>query len=183
MGRKEFIVSICSLRQTIRVQEKLISLVHVDFKILIYHIRHYTNSKVMFGLKKLKLSSLVVNRRILMPCVHKRESACRKLHNAEPYCDKQVRFVVLTDVVVYILHDLRRRAAHAGPYIDHDVGRHHEQRRRYALVRDVADPHAQMVVVDQHVTIKVSPHLSGRDCTSIDVKIHPLRKCRILGRK
>ena len=86
---------------------------------------------------------------------------------------------MFTDIVVDKFHDLRRRSAHARPVVDHDIGRHHEERGRHALVRDISDPHSQMIVIDQREIVKVSSHFLGRRHGAVDIEVRSVRESRI----
>ena len=137
----------------------------------------------MLGLIELEFTAPTVNSHVFMSRVDKCQPPCRDLKDSQPDRDKHVLPVVLADIVVHKRHDLRRCPAHAGADIDHDIDRHHKQRGRHALVRDVADPHGEMVVIDQYEVIEVAAHLFGRFHIGINIEFFSVRKRREFGRQ
>ena len=149
----------------------------------ILDVRKYTDSDIVLGLIEFKRSALAIERRLFMPCVDKSKSARGNLQDSQPYRDKKVCLVVFADIIVDKSHDLRRRSAHTGPVVDHNVDRHHKQSRRHSFVRNIADPHGQMIVIEQAEVIEISSDFSGRLHVSIYVKIRSVGESRKFGRQ
>ena len=100
-----------------------------------------------------------------------------QVQNPQPHGHKHLGLVVFADLGVHRVQDLTGAAPLLRPIVDEDFCRHHKQRRRNPLVRDIRDQDGQMAVIDQEEVIEVSSHLFGRCHAGIEVEVFPVGKC------
>ena len=89
----------------------------------------------------------------------------------QPYCDKHVALVSVTELVVYMIENIGRAVAHLGAVLDQGLGDHHEKRRGHALSRNIGHHHGKMVVVHQEEVIEVAADLLGRSHAGKNIKV------------
>ena len=115
---------------------------------------------------------------MFMPGIGRQSFSGRQLHNRKPYRHKQLRLVPLTELLIDVLENFRRAAAHLGTVFNERLCDHHEQSGRDALAGYVRHDQAQMIVVNEEEIIKVSADFLGRGHGGVDFKICTPRERR-----
>ena len=164
-------VRVVCFRNAVGIDKDGISRHHPDLIILVSGSRQRAEHQAVLILEHTEPAVLTPEYGILVSGVGAGQKSGIQIQNAQPHRDEHLGLVVFADLGIYRVQDFTRASALLRPIVDEDFGRHHEQRRGNALIRDIRDQKSQMAVVDQEEVIEISAHFFGRRHAGIEVEV------------
>ena len=140
------------------------------------HVLHNRNGRGVLVLHQLIETVLPADHRVLMAGVGRNALSGIQVQDADPYRDEQIRFIAVTELIVDVVENLRRRVSHQRPVLDQNLGNDHEQRRRYALSGYIRHDHGQMGIIHQEEVVEIAAHFLGRVHGGINLELSPFRE-------
>ena len=171
VGSVELLPGIGGFRDTVSVDKQAVAGIKDIFVLPEADAFHGCDSGGVFIEDEFIISVFVADDRVLMACVRGDPPAGGQLEDGEPDRYKQVFLVSLTELVVDVIKDLSRRAAHLCAVFDQGLGDHHEQGCGHSLSGDVRHDQCQMVFIHQEKVVEIAAHFFGGIHGGIEVDL------------